>query len=382
MTAPIGDTLVPQEAARQSWDVVVVGAGPAGALAARLAARAGLATLLVERSRLPRDKVCGGCLHPRALTSLRDAGLGDPCRTLGAVPVGNLELSAAGRSLRLPLEGGASLTRATLDAALVRAACEAGAQLLTGTAARPADREGLPTLALTGEAWADVVKARVVLAADGLGGRLLDRGRAWIARRARVGAGAVLDDAGHGQEPGVIRMLCGPSGYVGLAVAEAGRLSVAAALAPRAVAEAGSVGAVVEDLLRRAGQPPLPGLRNARWQGTPPLTRRSRRLAVPGAFALGDAAAFVEPFTGEGMAWAFTSAEAVQPFVRRAVEGWDDRLLTEWPAAWRARVRRRQQVCRGLAWWLRHPRLVDLTLAALSSRPTLVRPLLSRWAER
>ncbi|HSG47467.1 MAG TPA: FAD-dependent monooxygenase, partial [Longimicrobiales bacterium] len=58
-----------------AWDAVVVGAGPAGALTAALAARRGLATLLVERSAFPRWKVCGACLNPAGVAVLRWAGL-------------------------------------------------------------------------------------------------------------------------------------------------------------------------------------------------------------------------------------------------------------------------------------------------------------------
>ena len=46
------------------WDAVVIGAGPAGSVAASLLARTGRRTLLVERATFPRTKVCGGCLAP------------------------------------------------------------------------------------------------------------------------------------------------------------------------------------------------------------------------------------------------------------------------------------------------------------------------------
>jgi flavin-dependent dehydrogenase len=58
-------TLAPESAAGRLWDVVVVGAGPAGAMAARELARRGAGVLLVDRAQFPRYKVCGGCLNPR-----------------------------------------------------------------------------------------------------------------------------------------------------------------------------------------------------------------------------------------------------------------------------------------------------------------------------
>src|SRR3954467_7857868 len=58
-------------AARTTWDAIVIGAGPAGALAARQLARAGLQTLLIDAKHFPREKVCGGYLNSRAMNTLR-----------------------------------------------------------------------------------------------------------------------------------------------------------------------------------------------------------------------------------------------------------------------------------------------------------------------
>ena len=81
-----------------TWDAIVIGAGPAGALSATLLARQGLSVLLVERRAFPRRKVCGGCLNARALASLDRAGLGLRVRALGATTVNTLRLHQRGRS--------------------------------------------------------------------------------------------------------------------------------------------------------------------------------------------------------------------------------------------------------------------------------------------
>ena len=83
----LAPTLTLEQAAGRTWPVVVVGAGPAGAVAAGLIARAGSRVLLVDRSTFPRAKVCGCCLNGRALAALADAGLGDLPARLGAVPL-------------------------------------------------------------------------------------------------------------------------------------------------------------------------------------------------------------------------------------------------------------------------------------------------------
>src|SRR5690348_16494808 len=59
----------------RTWDVVVVGAGVAGAISALHLARSQLRVLLVEKSRWPREKVCGGCLNAAALRALANAGV-------------------------------------------------------------------------------------------------------------------------------------------------------------------------------------------------------------------------------------------------------------------------------------------------------------------
>src|SRR3972149_4895825 len=55
-----------QEQMRSMYDLIVVGAGPAGASAARTAAQHGLKTLLIEKDQVPRNKLCGGGATPKA----------------------------------------------------------------------------------------------------------------------------------------------------------------------------------------------------------------------------------------------------------------------------------------------------------------------------
>ena len=63
-------TADPQAAAADPWDVVIVGAGPAGSATATQVAKHGLRVLLLDREHLPRPKVCGCCLSPLALSEL------------------------------------------------------------------------------------------------------------------------------------------------------------------------------------------------------------------------------------------------------------------------------------------------------------------------
>ncbi|MGH6855526.1 MAG: FAD-dependent oxidoreductase, partial [Aestuariivirga sp.] len=80
-------TLAISDALGWEWDVVIVGAGPAGAFAAHAMARRGLWVLLVDKAAFPRYKVCGACLNPRALAVLNGAGLGVLAERCGAEPI-------------------------------------------------------------------------------------------------------------------------------------------------------------------------------------------------------------------------------------------------------------------------------------------------------
>ena len=120
-------------------DVIVVGAGPSGSTAAYYLAQAGLNVLLLEKSRFPRDKVCGDGLTPRAVKSLVAMGI-DVSEEAGWLRNKGLRVIGGGLRLELPWPElssypgyGLVRTRASLDEQLARRAQAAGAKLLEGT---------------------------------------------------------------------------------------------------------------------------------------------------------------------------------------------------------------------------------------------------------
>ena len=380
----VAATVTLAEAARRTWGAVVVGAGPAGATAARELARRAVAVLLVDRAAFPRWKVCGCCLNGRAAAVLARAGLGGLAAGRGAVPLECLQLAAGGRRARLPLAGGAALSREAFDAALVKAAVEAGADFLPETRAilvektpARATNEGVRVLGLRQADRAAEIEARVVLAADGLAGQLLAHTDAAAAPAvdARIGAGVTATDAPDFYRRGVIYMTCGAGGYTGLVRLEDGRLDVAAALDAARVREAGGLGAAAVQLLAEAGWPAPDRLAKLPWRGTPALTRRPHQLAATRVFALGDAAGYVEPFTGEGMAWALASGVAVAPLAARAAARWRPDLARQWAGVHRRVVGRRQTVCQAAAAVLRRPWLTRLVVRVLAHAPMLAAPV-------
>ena len=176
---------------------------------------------------------------------------------------------------------------------------------------------------LTSPGDRSTIIADAVVAADGIHGGFLSRQadcRRRPARGSRIGAGAVLAESPAFYEPGVIYMAVGNGGYVGFVRLEDGRLNVAAALDRPAVAAAGKPAVVVRSIVEQAGFPWPEELSFAAWHGTPPLTGRPQRIADHRLFVVGDAAGYIEPFTGEGMTWGILSACEVAPLVVESLE--------------------------------------------------------------
>jgi flavin-dependent dehydrogenase len=340
------------------WDVIVVGAGPAGAVAARELARRGRRVLLVDKAIFPRMKVCGCCLNSAAIRTLERLGLAHVLE--GAIPLDRVRIAAGAHSADVNLPRGMALSREVLDARLVEAAIEAGAEFRPGTTVK----RDSPLLA----------QAPVVVIASGLSSKETSP-----APGSRIGAGVILPA---GAAPGVydsrtIHMATGRGGYVGLVRVEEDRLDIAAAFDANFVKSSGGLGLAAKAILRQVCWPIPSDLVDAPWRGTPALTRQRARLAERGLFVVGDAAGYIEPFTGEGMAWAMMSARAIAPIVDEAVRSWDDGLARLWEATHRRIIGRRQRVCRVVAQVLRSARLTGIAVRVLRRFPIVSRPVVA-----
>jgi len=360
------------------WDVLIVGAGVAGAMAACRAAQMGLSVLFIDKAAFPRGKACGCCLNQAAVGLLNDAGL--DVATLGAIPIDRFEFACGGTTVKIPTPAGMAVSREILDVALIRHAQKAGAVFMSGTAAL--STQAFPDYRVVGarqNGMATSFRARVVLVADGLGGRLLrESGGVQIAARSRVGLAGTLENTTDLYTPGIIYMACGKRGYAGLVRVENGRLHIAAALDLYAARHASGAGTAVAEIIRESGLPVPAGLDICRWYGAPALTRRRKTLFDPRLFIIGDAAGYVEPFSGEGMAWALASANRVLPLVEQGVKAWLPELGRQWEVQHRALIGSRQRTCRAVTLLLRNQGLTRIAVEALKCSPTLATPLVRR----
>ncbi|MEY4356170.1 MAG: hypothetical protein RLZZ89_1238 [Cyanobacteriota bacterium] len=369
------------------WDVVVVGAGPAGALAAIELARKGIQVLLVEKRNFPRWKVCGCCLNAQAQAVLSSVGQSELIEQQGGVALDQLLLGYEGKNCSISLPGGRALSRERFDQALVNAAIDAGAHFRSGTTALLGPiTAGARDVNLQefGSKHIERVSAKVVLIAAGLAHRCIpasEAGELHIKHQSRLGAGCVIKDAATTYSAGVIHMAIAKQGYVGLVQREDGFLNIAAAFDRHALkTNTNSFGAAAATraVLTNAGFAIPIGLEQSHWQVTPALTRHSKVVGGERYLLLGDAAGYVEPFTGEGMAWALTSGAAVVPLVLTGIACWSESIEHRWRRVLSKQIGRRQRICRAMALLLQQP-LATAVAFGLSKRvPFITKRLVSQ----
>jgi menaquinone-9 beta-reductase len=312
-------------------DVIVAGAGPAGAVAAIVLARAGARVLVLERARFPRHKLCGDSINPGAVAILERLGLSHVLAN--GLPVDGMLVSGE-RQIRVvgkypSCVRGVSLTRAVLDSRLAEAAVHAGAQLEEGTVVRG------PVLSAGGTRVSGVevcsahrssrhMSAPVVIAADGHFSRVarpLQLSRAAVRPR-RWAIGAYFEDvtgvAAHGE------MHVRGDHYIGVAPVPGGLVNACFVSAKQSLLRRRTV------LVDRLASDPVLRDRfaNARIVGPQtilgPLAVDARAAGFPGLLLAGDAAGFIDPMTGDGLRFAFRGGELAALEALRALEhGWD-----------------------------------------------------------
>ncbi len=366
------------EAATTVWDCIVIGAGSAGAVAARELARNDVHVLLVDKAHFPRYKVCGCCIGRPVQDALSRIGLGELLQREGAVTTKKFDVRAGRLHATIPLPEYQVLSRERFDAALVREAIACGAAFLPGThATLDAVNEEERTVCMRNGECSVRARARIVVIADGLGSRLLratDTFDSPHSETSRIGMGAVSVAAPTDYRPSTIYMACAKSGYVGACRREDGRLVLAGACDGAFIKNTGGLSHAAARVLVEAGYSSIPDIHEIAWKGTPALTRSATIVAAHRAFVLGDAAGYVEPFTGEGMKWAIDSAIALAPIVRDAAAHYVARYEHDWIVARQRIVTRRTAVCRALAASLRYPALVKTALRVLSVAPVAAAP--------
>ena len=305
----------------RAFDLAVIGAGPAGAAAAMTAARTGARVLLLERGKLPRQRVCGEFVSAESL-GLLAALLGGTAASLlqDALRIAEARLFLDGRVIRTPVDPpAASIARFDLDAALWRAAEAAGVTGHLQTTIENIAGNGLFHLST---AMGDF-HARAVINASGRWSNLRnsppadpakDSEAKWLGLKAHF-----FEPAPHSS----VDLYFFDGGYCGVQPvrltgpnADAGRINACAVVRSDVARSLPEVFARQAQLKERAQN----------WQAhmepvaTSPLIFREPEPVEDGILMAGDAAGFVDPFVGDGISLALRSgalaAECLVPFFR------------------------------------------------------------------
>ncbi|MEM9065105.1 MAG: NAD(P)/FAD-dependent oxidoreductase [Planctomycetota bacterium] len=308
-------------------EVLVIGAGPAGALFSVLLARQGREVVLVDKGSFPRSKVCGCCIAPAGQRAFEQAGLDGLLND--ALTLRRMEMAHSGRSVSIPIPSYRTIGRHELDQRLVESAESEGVEFRPNTSARVRP-DGICELDN------GTLSPGVIVVADGLSGASLREhpGFGWRVRPGSlVGLGTVSDTPDAGLDAHAVTMACAAEGYVGAASIGGGRWSIAAAVTPQLIREQSPSGAMKQIYQRATGRTLA---LDAPVRGTAPLTRQRNSVeAGTRIFLLGDACGYAEPMTGQGMSWAFEGAGLLAPIVDATIRG------STRPGAWQSVVDRR-----------------------------------------
>jgi flavin-dependent dehydrogenase len=279
-----------------SHDVVIVGAAPAGSLAALVLARAGKRVALLDRAAFPRAKVCGNCINPAAWAIWRRLGLTESFDALPHQDFSGFAIHCEGRTVyesafHSPRQGPRAVGRDVFDDWLRREAEKAGAEFFPETTVTGLDvTEGVVQTS-RGE-----FSGALVLGADGRNSLVARQSGLMppprrchrVAWQASIPAPLDLDDRVH--------MHIFEEGYFGFTRYSPTQAVISMVLDARRS----------QDPLLFARRY-LPAFAPTDWLRMNPITRAAARIATGRVWLVGDAARVVEPFTGEGISFALST---------------------------------------------------------------------------
>jgi flavin-dependent dehydrogenase len=383
---------MPPRPTEERVDVAVVGGGPAGAATAALLAGRGHGVVVLERAPRWRWRPCGVFAAPAAVAALRRIGLPEEELAKAANPVPAIRVETPrGTTFRLTYDGTGSLAdsavgfdREVLDGALLERARHAGADVRLGARVEQVKLDHEPSLVVAdADGRRSSVRASVVVGADGL--RSMVARAAGVSMRppfARRTAMTFHIARASTLAPAEARMVVLRDGYVGLAPVPHDRVNVGIVLGPswsRRIQDDGPMLVAMEILAatRPPDAPPDRPTITDRAVGIRPVSAAVSRRAGEGWVLVGDAAGFLDPFTGEGLHRAIVSAELASESIHSVLAGEADARLLDHDRGMRARFGTKDVVSRLVQGFLGQPALFEYTARRLATR-TAVRATMGR----
>lgn len=365
----------------QPSDVIIVGGGLAGSSAAIRLAGLGHAVCLLEKDRMPRDKLCGEFLSTEVAGMCNDLGILETLVSSGARKIRRLRMTSTRSHLfETALPGTAfGISRRTLDHMLFERAAEVGAHTIEGFTVRSIRGNFEEGFRVAGDEWE--VVGRVVLGAYGRGSALdrhlnrpvLGDRSPYVAFKAHF-VGNELDDT--------IELHAFPGGYCGLLSEDHGEVNVCWITHRNVLKHSGGTPeSMMEGVMRK--NPTLARRfssleRVGDFHASSQLVFRSQPLFADDVCMIGDAGGMIAPLCGDGMAMAMRSSELAAEVVDELLTGRCNatQLRETYVKAWRGRFRRRMRLGRWIHAGYVHPAVSELGIAAAMKLPDVARAVI------
>jgi menaquinone-9 beta-reductase len=297
----------------QLFDVAIVGGGPAGSSCAAFSAMAGLQSLILDREKFPREKVCGDCLNPSCWPVLEQLTLSEKVRDLPHSKLCSVTFIAIGGrevTVDLPLDANCeiSIKRSLFDDLLLRRARDLGANVHEQTTVTGLSRNNDWKIET---ASGQTFHARMLIGADGRNSTVA-RLRSLLPQptRERVALQAHIPLPRNFGRRVVLQFL--REGYSGQAPVNETELNLCLVGTPPTIPK-----------LRQWAEHHFEFAAHPAWRTITPLTRSPIPCAHKSLLFIGDAARVVEPFTGEGIYYALRSGELAADAIAKISRGED-----------------------------------------------------------
>ena len=359
-----------------NYDVIIAGGGPAGSSAAIHLARGGVRVLLVEQKKFPRAKLCGEFISPECQIHFEKLGVAKAM--IGAGPAALEETvfySSKGHHVAVPSQwfsGGRAaygLSRALMDEVLLRAAQENGAVVYENASLTEPilDDETVAGVRVKIDGNPRDFRAPITIDATG-------RARI-LSRKIEHGNGkrpSLVAFKAHLKNTKVAPHACEiyfyPGGYGGLSTVEAGTSNLCFIIEAEHVKRRNSDPATVmrECVMknRRAAYTLETAEASSDWLSASwERFGRQRPSPAPGLLAIGDSAAFIDPFTGSGMLMALENGELVAQVILRHQKNVFEATTLDYAASYRRAFDSRLRICGLLRRAAFSPRLAELGIA-------------------